>query len=146
MTRHWKGIFAADNIMSTEEDIINVLGEETSKNTKKVTEAERYEMEAEIELKDIETVICKLKLNKGPGMTGLTKEFCKNICKDLNIWILQYIHYTEEIGQLYYLQKQGSLTLIPKGQKDKRQLENWRPITLLNPHFTKLSLQTWQPG
>ena len=30
------------------------------------------------------------------------------------------------------MQKRGSITLIPKGDKDKRELGNWRPITLLN--------------
>ena len=35
MTNYWKGIVSADNIMSTDEDIKNYLGEEASKNTKK---------------------------------------------------------------------------------------------------------------
>ena len=65
-------------------------------------------------------------------MTGFTNEFYKKFSRDLKIWILQDITYTEDIGQLSYLQRQGSVTLIPKGQKDKKELENWRPITLLN--------------
>ena len=56
-----------------------------AKTQKKVTEAERNKMDAEIELKDIETVIGKLKRNKAPGVTGFTNEFYKKFCKDLNI-------------------------------------------------------------
>ena len=37
------------------------------------------------------------------------------------------------------MQKRGSITLIPKGQKDKRELGNWRPITLLNTLYKLIS-------
>ena len=37
------------------------------------------------------------------------------------------------------MQKRGSVTLIPKGQKDKRELGNWRPITLLNTVYKLIS-------
>ena len=72
-------------------------------------------------------------------MTGFTNEFYKKFSRDLKIWILQDITYTEEIRQLSYLQRQGSVTLIPKGQKDKKELENWRPITLLNTLYKIIS-------
>ena len=64
MTNHWTDIFASNNIMSTEEDIINFLGEDVTNNTKKVTEAERNEMDADIKLTDIETVIRNLNQKK----------------------------------------------------------------------------------
>ena len=37
------------------------------------------------------------------------------------------------------MQKKGSITLIPKGQKDKRELGNWRPITILNTIYKIIS-------
>ena len=33
----------------------------------------------------------------------------------------------------------GVITLLPKGKKDKRQLKNWRPITLLNTLYKIIS-------
>jgi len=37
-----------------------------------------------------------------------------------------------EKGQLPPTLKQGVITLIPKPNKDKLHIENWRPISLLN--------------
>ena len=36
-------------------------------------------------------------------------------------------------------QRVGVITLLPKGKKDKRQLKNWRPITLLNTLYKIIS-------
>ena len=96
-------------------------------------------MDKDIDLKDIEDTIGNLKTDKAPGISGFTNEFYKKFSKNLSIWILQYINYTTEIGQLSFLQRQGSVTLIPKGQKDKRELGNWRPITLLNTLYKIIS-------
>ena len=96
-------------------------------------------MDAEIELQDIKAVIGNLKHNKAPGVTRVTSEFYKNFNRDVKIWTLQYIRYTEEIGQLSYLQRQCSITLIPNGQKNKRELGNWRTIKLINTLYKIIS-------
>ena len=57
------------------------LVKKPAKTQKKVTEAERNKMDTEIELKDIETVIGKLKRNKAPGVTGFTNVLKKNSAK-----------------------------------------------------------------
>ena len=36
------------------------------------------------------------------------------------------------MGELSVTQKQGVITCIPKGDKDRAFLKNWRPISLLN--------------
>jgi hypothetical protein len=33
---------------------------------------------------------------------------------------------------LYITQRHGVITLLPKGDKPKQYLKNWRPITLFN--------------
>ena len=50
----------------------------------------------------------------------------------MKYWIMDYINFTKTTGKLSYLQRQGSITLIPKGQRDNKILCNWSPITLLN--------------
>ena len=37
------------------------------------------------------------------------------------------------------MQRRGAITLIPKGQKDKSNLGNWRPVTLLNTLYKLIS-------
>ena len=43
-----------------------------------------------------------------------------------------YINYAFVNGELSITQKLGIISCIPKGNKPKRFLSNWRPISLLN--------------
>ena len=96
-------------------------------------------MDKEITLEDIEDTVKNLKSDKAPGVTGFNTEFYKEFHNNLNIWILNYIKFTKQEKKLSYMQKSGSITLIPKGQKYKRELGNWRPITLLNTLYKLIS-------
>ena len=80
-------------------------------------------MDKDIDLEDIDSDIEELK-KKAPGMTGFTNEFYIEFQENLRIWILQYIYYTREIENPSSLQRQGAVTLIPRGQKEKRELGN----------------------
>ena len=74
-----------------------------------------------------------------PGISGFSREFYKHFSKDLIGFIMKYIEYTEEIGILSENQRIGVITLLPKGQKDKKTLKNWRPITLLSSLYKTIS-------
>ena len=78
------------------------------------------------------TELKEMKNNKSPGSDGLTTEFFKVFWNDLNVFYLDSINYSFEKGELTQLQKQGIITLIPKKDKVLTDLNNWRPITLLN--------------
>ena len=137
--KYWENMFADEGITTEEDDISDYLGPEASSKAKKLTEQEREEMDKDITLKDIEDIIKDLKSDKSPGVTGFTNEFYKEFCKDMNIWILNYINHTYQEKSLSNMQRRGAITLIPKGQKDKSNLGNWRPITLLNTLYKLIS-------
>ena len=42
-------------------------------------------------------------------------------------------------GELSITQKQGLITLLPKGNKPRELIKNWQPITLLNVDYKLLS-------
>ena len=42
------------------------------------------------------------------------------------------LNYGFERGELSTTQKEGIITCIPKGNKSKKYIKNWRPISLLN--------------
>lgn len=52
---------------------------------------------------------------------------------------MKYIDFAEENGQLSAQQRQGVITLLPKGIKSKLELKNWRPITLLRTLYKIIS-------
>jgi len=49
--------------------------------------------------------------------------------------LVDSLNYASEIGELSISQKRGTITLIPKKDKNKVLLNNWRPISLLNTDY-----------
>ena len=74
----------------------------------------------------------RMKNNKSPGSDGYTVEFFKFFSKDLLDFVLRSIKYGFNNHELSSTQRQGIITCLPKGEKSKLYLKNWRPITLLN--------------
>ena len=70
--------------------------------------------------------------NKSPGSDGLTTEFYKIFWNDIKYYFVNSINTSYDSGHLTQLQKQGIISLIPKKDKELTNLNNWRPITLLN--------------
>ena len=80
-----------------------------------------------------------MKNGKSPGTDGYTAEFYKFFWRDLGDIVLDSLNEAFTIGHLSHTQKQGIITLIPKPNKAREDLKNWRPITLLNVEHKLLS-------
>ena len=74
-----------------------------------------------------------------PGSTGFTMSSTIFFWVDLKLFITNAINYSYVNGKLSVTQRLGILTLIPKGDKDKYHLKNWRPLTSLNSLYKLLS-------
>ena len=111
-------------------EIISIL-EHIQKN-RKFSFENRNKLEGELTEKEILAALKKMKNNKSPGTYGFTSEFFKFFYNDIIVFIKRALNegYTEE--KLSISQRQGLITCIPKGDKPKQFLKNWRPITLLN--------------
>ena len=70
--------------------------------------------------------------DKSPGHAGLTKEFLKHFGLKLKKPVLSCVSHSFEKGELCTSQRQAIIKLIEKKDKDKRLIQNWRPISLLN--------------
>ena len=102
-----------------------------------------------VALNEIEKDICKTKLclgecyesllklsnNKTPGCNGISVEFYKVFWDKIKHFIIESYDYSFENNILSLDQRRALLMLIPKGNKDKRLLKNWRPISLLNVDY-----------
>ena len=77
--------------------------------------------------------------NKSPGNDGLTKEFYEKICDELKIPFIASRRKSFLKEELNNSQKQAVIRLIEKKHKDKRYIQNWRPLSLLNADVKILS-------
>ena len=55
--------------------------------------------------------------------------------------VLNSINYAYKNNCLSVTQKQGVITCLPKSNKNKRLLKNWRPISLLNVVYKMMSIK-----
>ena len=134
---YYKNLFAEQP--TNNQDIDAFLGPELSQSCPKLNETQKQNMEGLITVEELTKYLKKVKNNVSPGSTGFTNEFYKFFWVDLKLFITKAINYSYEIGNLSVTQRLGILTLIPKGDKNKFYLKNWRPLTLLNSLYKLLS-------
>jgi len=88
---------------------------------------------------EVKSVLKQMSNNKTPGIDGYTAEFYKFFWKDIGIFLVRSINYAYKHGQMSDYQRLGVITLLPKGDKSRLHLKNWRPISLLCIDYKLLS-------
>ena len=101
-------------------------------NNIKINKVSDSTLENTIEVFELGQVLKSMKNNKSPGIDGITAEFLKVFWRQLKIFICKAINSCFNKGQLSTSLYQGIIICIPKGQKDRSLMKNWRPITLLS--------------
>ena len=72
----------------------------------------------------------KFENNKSPGNDGLTAEFYRTFWPILGNLLVDSLNAAYINGKLSNSQRQAIIRLIEKKDKDRRYVENWRPISL----------------
>ena len=127
-----------ENLYSSREDKIQKEDLNTlikDKNIPKLSYQEQRVIEGKISYKEALNALKKMSNNKSPGTSGYTVEFFKFFWVNLGHFLVRSINYSYIHKQLSNTQKQGLITCIPKGNKSKAFLKNWRPISLLNVEY-----------
>ena len=104
-------------------------------NFKTLSNEDKSSLENIFSKKECLESLKKMKNNKSPGMSGFTVEFFKFFWIDIGTFLVRSLNFGLKKGELSTSQKQGVITCIPKGNKDKCLLKNWRPISLLNVSY-----------
>ena len=117
-----------ENEPLNDEEIENIVGE----NKAKLSDHDSEQLEGEITYSELSETLKNMKNGKSPGQDGFTVEFFKFFWIDISYFILRSLNYGYRCGNLSVTQKQGVITCLPKPNKCRQTLKNWRPISLLN--------------
>ena len=99
----------------------------------------RERLETPLTIDELSKALKSMKNDKSPGPDGYTSEFFKFFWKDLKYYLLRSYNEGIRKGELSITQTQGIISIIPKGNKTRELLKNWRPISLLNITYKILS-------
>ncbi|KAL9984806.1 hypothetical protein ACROYT_G007141 [Oculina patagonica] len=93
---------------------------------------EQETMEGIFTLEECKKILESFEDNKSPGEDRFTAEFYKHFFDLIGFDLVQSLNQAFEDGELSISQRRGVITLIPKEDSDLLDIQNWRPITLLN--------------
>ena len=105
----------------------------------KLTFEQQSILDADITKTEILNVLKNCKPDKSPGTDGFSSEFFKFFRKDLGTFIFRSFNQSCKVGYLSSTQKLGIISILPKGNKPREFLKNWRPISLLNTTYKLFS-------
>ena len=121
-------LFSPKNAFAQYSDI-----EHTLKNLKlrNLTHLEASNLEGELKLEEINKVLSKMKNNKSPGVDGFPAEFFKVFWGKLKHFVLRSLNASFTTGTMSISMRTCIINCLPKGDKPRAFLKNWRPISLL---------------
>ena len=91
-------------------------------------------------MEEVSNTLKNTKNNVGPGADGFTGSFYKVFWCYIKWIVLGTIHKIFDNRELTISVRLGIIALIPKSDKDRKFILNWRPLTLLETLFKILSL------
>jgi hypothetical protein len=98
----------------------------------KLSQGQINDLNSPISPREIEAVINSLPTKKSPGPDGFGAEFYQTFKEDLIPVLHKSFQKIEAEGSLLNSLYEATITLIPKPQKDPTNIENFRPISLMN--------------
>ena len=117
-----------DNIPSPDNQALNNF---FKNDIPKLSKEDQTLCEGVISEQECTNALKQMANNKTPGLDGFPVEFYKLFWLDLKVILINSYNYSYEKGELSIDQKRGVITLIPKKDKNRLLIKNWRPITLL---------------
>ena len=96
-----------------------------------LSDIEKESCEGKISLQECHIALKAMSDNKSPGIDGFTPEFYKFFWNDIKIFLVRSLNASYDMGKMSITQRRGLITSIPKPNKIRFYLKNWRPISLI---------------
>ena len=114
--------------------MIDVNLEDDLKNctSSKLDEKQKKELEGLLQYNEVTHTLTNMKNNKSPGGDGFTSNFYKVFWNKIGHFVVRALNHAFISRSFSPNVKIGTITCIPKDNKPKKFLKNWRPVTLLN--------------
>ena len=117
-------------------ELANVLENSTYP---KLNTVESDGLECELLLPEISKALQNMKNGKAAGIDGFPVEFFKVFWNKLKDFVLRAYNWSYKMGNMTITLRQCVISCIPKGNKSRMLLKNWRPISLLSVVYKILS-------
>ena len=105
----------------------------------RLTTTQAMSLEGPVTLSELGNALKSMKNNKTPGIDGFPSEFFKVFWCKLKYLTLRAFNLCYKKGILSVTLRQSIINCIPKGDKPRQYLKNWRPISLLCVLYKLLS-------
>jgi exonuclease III len=134
--RFYQSLYQNTDTEIIDVDLADIL---TSNDIPKLENNQICDLEKNIDEHELLSVLKNMKNNKSPGSDGFTVEFFKFFWSDLKGYITKAVQHIFLCKHLPISQRLGIISCLPKGDKPRQFLKNWRPITLLNVFYKIIS-------
>jgi exonuclease III len=106
---------------------------------KRLEDEDRDKLDTPLTLAELRQAVNGMAKEKSPGPDGLTSEFYQHFFPILGQLLLRVYENSFANNRLPPSLNTSYITLIPKGDADKTQMKNYRPISLLNTDYKVLT-------
>ena len=130
---YWKQYRKEERIFNKKEILRKPL------KVKRVSDEDRARMTWKITKEKVGITLKRIRNNVAPGVGGFCVYFYKVFSKYLKTIVVGAINEVYINGELTISQRFRIFVLTPKGDKDRRLIGNWRPLTVLETLY-KLTL------
>ena len=125
---YFKKLYTSEELFSEEKYDEFIQGLEI----KRLSNEDRDNLEGPLAYEECKRVLDSFESDKSPGEDGFTTEFYKFFFELLGKDLLACLNEAYDKNELTISQRRGIITLLPKEDGSLLELNNWRPITLLN--------------
>ena len=122
-------LFSTQNTEAKGIDLESIL---KNSQFRQLSDLESAKLEGELKLEEISKALYTMKNNKSPGVDGFPAEFFKVFWEKLKFFVLRALNTAFTTGRMSVTMRTCIINCLPKGNKPREFLNNWRPISLLS--------------